>query len=157
MPFAIVSRSYQTKNADMFLPTTKEEQRKIGWDALDVILINGDTYIDSPYSGASVVGKVLVDAGFRVGIIAQPDVRSAADITRLGEPRLFWGVSAGCVDSMVANYTALKKKRRTDDFTPGINNARRPDRATIIYANLIREYFKHTRPIVLGGVEASLR
>jgi uncharacterized radical SAM protein YgiQ len=141
----------------MFLPTTKDELTRLGWDALDVILVNGDTYIDSSYSGASVIGKVLVDAGFRVGIIAQPEITSGIDITRLGEPRLFWGVSAGCVDSMVANYTALKKKRRTDDFTPGGENTRRPDRATIIYANLIREHFKQTKPIVLGGVEASLR
>ena len=141
----------------MFLPTTTEEVQSLGWEALDVILVNGDTYIDSSYSGASVIGKVLVDAGFRVGIIAQPDIRSGADITRLGEPLLFWGVSAGCVDSMVANYTALKKKRRNDDFTPGGDNTRRPDRASIIYANHIREHFKQTRPIVLGGVEASLR
>jgi uncharacterized radical SAM protein YgiQ len=141
----------------MFLPTTKEEAFRLGWNAFDVILVNGDTYIDSSYSGASVIGKVLVDAGFRVGIIAQPDISSAVDITRLGEPLLFWGVSAGCVDSMVANYTALKKKRRNDDFTPGGDNTRRPDRATIAYANLIREHFKQTRPIVLGGVEASLR
>ena len=137
----------------MFLPTTKEEVHRLGWEALDVILVNGDTYIDSSYSGASVIGKVLVDAGFRVGIIAQPDLSSGADITRLGEPLLFWGVSAGCVDSMVANYTALKKKRRNDDFTPGGDNTRRPDRASIIYANHIREYFKQTRPIVLGGVD----
>jgi len=141
----------------MFLPTTKEEVQQLGWEALDVILVNGDTYIDSSYSGASVIGKVLVDAGFRVGIIAQPDVASGADITRLGEPLLFWGVTAGCVDSMVANYTALKKRRRNDDFTPGGENTRRPDRATIVYSTLIRTHFKQTRPIVLGGVEASLR
>ncbi|HLP15082.1 MAG TPA: YgiQ family radical SAM protein [Bacteroidota bacterium] len=141
----------------MFLPTTQEEVKQMGWDGLDVILVSGDTYIDSSYSGISVIGHVLADAGFRVGVIAQPDLHSPADITRLGEPLLYWGVSAGCVDSMVANYTALRKKRRTDDFTPGGENTRRPDRASIGYANLIREYFKQTRPIVLGGVEASLR
>jgi uncharacterized radical SAM protein YgiQ len=92
-----------------------------------------------------------------VGIIAQPDTQSSRDISRLGEPGLFWGVSAGCIDSMVANYTALKKKRRTDDYTPGGINNRRPDRAAIVYTNLIRRYFKNTRPIVLGGIEASLR
>ncbi|MGE5314401.1 MAG: YgiQ family radical SAM protein [Acidobacteriota bacterium] len=141
----------------MFLPTTREEVRELGWDGLDVILVSGDTYIDSSYSGISVIGHVLVDAGFHVGVIAQPDLHSDADIARLGEPRLFWGVSAGCVDSMVANYTALKKRRRADDFTPGGENTRRPDRASIIYANLIRAHFKQTVPIVLGGVEASLR
>ncbi len=130
---------------------------RLGWEALDVILVSGDSYIDSPYIGTAVIGKVLANAGYRVGVIAQPDTQSEQDITRLGEPRLFWGVSAGCVDSMVANYTALKKKRRSDDYTPGGLNERRPDRATIVYTNLIRRHFKQTRPIVLGGIEASLR
>lgn len=141
----------------MFLPTTQKELAQAGWDALDVILITGDSYIDSPYMGASVIGKVLLDAGYRVGIIAQPDHQSDRDITRLGEPRLFWGVTAGAVDSMVANYTATGKPRRMDDYTPGGHNTKRPNRATIVYANLIRRYFKNTVPIVLGGIEASLR
>lgn len=141
----------------MFLPTTREELDRLGWDKLDVILISGDTYIDSPYIGAAVIGKVLQNAGYRVGIIAQPDTESDVDITRLGEPRLFWGVTSGNVDSMVANYTASKKRRRQDDFTPGGLNQRRPDRALIVYTNLIRRYFKNTKPIVLGGIEASLR
>ena len=141
----------------MFIPTTKEEMEKLGWDRLDVILVSGDSYIDSPYIGAAVIGKVLMDAGYRVGIIAQPDIESETDITRLGEPTLFWGVTAGSIDSMVANYTATKKKRHSDDYTPGGDNVRRPDRATIIYSNLIRRYYKETVPLVLGGVEASLR
>ncbi len=141
----------------MFLPTTRSEMKQLGWDALDVILVSGDSYIDSPYIGSAVIGKLLVQAGYRVGIIAQPQVQTAEDITRLGQPRLFWGVSAGCVDSMVANYTALKKHRRSDDYTPGGVNDRRPDRATIVYTNLIRRFFKPTCPIVLGGIEASLR
>ena len=141
----------------MFIPTTKNEIKKLGWDELDVILISGDSYIDSPYIGVAVIGKILMKAGFRVGIIAQPDINSSKDITRLGEPNLFWGVSGGCIDSMVANYTALKKFRKTDDYTPGGKNNRRPDRAIIVYSNLIRRYFKNTVPIVLGGVEASLR
>jgi uncharacterized radical SAM protein YgiQ len=141
----------------MFLPTTVEEMERLGWDGLDVILVTGDSYIDSPFIGIAVIGKVLRRAGYRVGIIAQPDLHSAADITRLGEPRLFWGVTGGSIDSMVANYTSLKKKRKSDDYTPGGNNNRRPDRAVIVYANLIRRYFKQTRPIVLGGIEASLR
>lgn len=141
----------------MFLPTTQAELAKLGWDQLDVILITGDTYIDSPYIGAAVIGKVLSHAGYRVGIIAQPDLETATDISRLGEPLLFWGVTSGSVDSMVANYTATKKRRRQDDFTPGGVNNQRPDRAVIAYANLIRHYFKNTKPIVLGGIEASLR
>ncbi|MBI5019877.1 MAG: YgiQ family radical SAM protein [Ignavibacteriales bacterium] len=141
----------------MFLPTTKEELNKLGWKKLDVILISGDTYIDSSYSGAAVIGKVLLDAGYKVGIIAQPHFKSDKDIKRLGEPELFWGVTSGCVDSMVANFTASKKRRRQDDFTPGGENNRRPDRAVIIYSNLIRQYFKNTKPIIIGGIEASLR
>lgn len=141
----------------MFLPTTRAELDSLSWPELDIILVNGDTYIDSPYSGIAMIGKVLLKAGFRVGVIAQPSVQSAEDITRLGEPRLFWGVSAGTVDSMVANYTATLRKRRSDDFTPGGINDRRPDRATIAYTNLIRRNFKNTVPIVLGGIEASLR
>ncbi|HQH57398.1 MAG TPA: YgiQ family radical SAM protein [Anaerolineaceae bacterium] len=141
----------------MFIPTTPEELKALDWPELDVILVSGDTYIDSPFSGAALIGKQLMRRGYRVGIIAQPDIRSAADITRLGEPRLFWGVTGGTVDSMVANTTALGKPRRTDDHTPGGLNNRRPDRAVIVYSNLIRQYFKHTAPIILGGVEASLR
>jgi len=140
-----------------FLPTTKEELKELGWDQLDIILISGDSYIDSPFIGIAVIGRYLVANGFRVGIIAQPDPSSELDITRLGEPKIFWGVSGGSVDSMVANYTASKKKRKSDDFTPGGINNRRPDRAVIVYSNLIRKYFKNTKPIVLGGIEASLR
>jgi len=141
----------------MFLPTTKVELQKLGWDWLDIILVTGDAYIDSPFIGVAVIGKVLADAGYRVGIIAQPDVRSERDITRLGEPLLFWGVTGGCIDSMVANRTASGRKRKRDDYTPGGRNDRRPDRAVVVYANLIRKYFKDTCQIVLGGIEASLR
>jgi uncharacterized radical SAM protein YgiQ len=141
----------------MFLPTTKQELDALGWDKLDIILVTGDSYIDSPFIGAAVIGKMLAREGYRVGIIAQPDLKTAADITRLGEPRLFWGVTGGCIDSMIANYTSLKKKRRSDDYTPGGQNTRRPDRAAIVYTNLIRQHFKNTAPIVLGGLEASLR
>lgn len=141
----------------MFLPTTPKELQTLGWDQLDVILITGDSYIDSPFMGIAVIGKVLLDAGYKVGVIAQPDWESEKDITRLGEPRLFWGVSAGSIDSMVANYTATGRPRRADDYTPGGRNTQRPNRATLVYANLIRRYFKDTVPIVLGGIEASLR
>lgn len=142
----------------MFLPTTMEEVKKLGWDSLDIILISGDTYIDSSYNGSALIGKWLYKHGFKVGIIAQPDINSDKDITRLGEPNLYWAVSAGCVDSMVANYTATKKKRKSDDFTPEGENTRRPDRASIMYTNLIKRFFKNgNAPVVLGGIEASLR
>ena len=127
------------------------------WDELDVILVTGDTSLDTPFSGAAIISRVLEAEGFRVGIIAQPDLKNFDDIRRLGAPRLCWGVTAGCVDSMVANYTATGRKRHQDDFTPGGDNNRRPDRATIAYANLIRQAFRPCAPIVLGGIEASLR
>jgi len=129
----------------------------LGWKSLDVILVTGDTYVDSPYIGVAVIGKVLLDAGYRVGIIAQPDIAGDRDIRRLGEPALFWGVTSGCMDSVISNYTATGKKRRQDDLTGGGVNNRRPDLAVIAYSNLVRRYFKKTRPIVLGGMEASLR
>ena len=141
----------------MFLPTTKSEMRALGWNRCDIILLTGDSYIDSPFIGITIIGKVLLNEGFRVGIIAQPKTNSEIDIRRLGEPILFWGVTGGCVDSMVANYTATGRRRKRDDYTPGGRNNRRPDRAVIVYSNLIRRAFKNTRPIVLGGIEASLR
>ncbi len=141
----------------MFLPITKSEMQKLGWDKLDVILITGDEYIDSPFTAVALLGKYLVSKGFRVGVIAQPDINNDNDIMRLGEPELFWGVSAGCVDSMVANYTATMKPRRSCDFTVGGVNNRRPDRASIVYTGLIKRYAKQGKPIFLGGVEASLR
>lgn len=140
----------------MFLPTTPQELSSKGIKRLDIILITGDTYIDSPNIGVAVIGKLLASAGFTVGIIAQPDVNSP-DIARLGEPRLFWGVTGGSVDSMIANYTPSLKRRKSDDYTPGGINNRRPDRAVIVYCNLIRRYFKNTCPIIIGGLEASLR
>jgi uncharacterized radical SAM protein YgiQ len=145
------------KNFPKFIPTTKRELIKLGWNQLDVILVSGDTYIDAPHMGVAIVGKILVQAGFRVGLIAQPTIDRQEEIGRLGEPALFWGVTSGCVDSMVANYTAAGKRRKRDDLTPGGDNNRRPDRAVIVYTNLIRRYFKSTKPIVLGGIEASLR
>ncbi|MDR3205932.1 MAG: YgiQ family radical SAM protein [Candidatus Methanoplasma sp.] len=140
----------------MFIPTTQTEASDRGWDALDVIIVSGDTYIDSPYNGAAMIGHWLIANGIRTGIICQPDPSSGADIGRLGEPRLFWSVTAGCVDSMVANHAPTGKFRRDDDFTPGGRNDRRPDRACIAYSNLIKRHFRG-KPVVLGGIEASLR
>src|SRR5574340_1649340 len=114
----------------MFLPTTKKELATLGWERPDVILVTGDAYIDSPHMGVSVIGKYLLKHGFKTAVIAQPSISTGDDIKRLGEPRLSWGVTAGSIDSMVANYTATRKKRRTDDYTPGGENNRRPDRAS---------------------------
>lgn len=144
-------------NVSAFLPMTKKEMQDRGWHELDVILVTGDAYIDSPFVGVAVIGRVLESAGYRVGIISQPDTATGTDIAQLGEPRLFWGVSGGCIDSLVANRTASGRPRRKDDYTPGGVNDRRPDRAAIVYSNLIRQHFKNTSPIVLGGIEASLR
>ncbi|VFQ47337.1 YgiQ family radical SAM protein [Desulfoluna butyratoxydans] len=141
-----------------FLPATRKEMDDLGWERPDVILVTGDSYVDAPAIGAAVVGRVLERSGFKVAIIAQPDIQSDRDITRLGEPALFWGVTGGSLDSMVANYTASGKKRKRCDYTPGGDNIRRPDRAVIAYTNLIRRHHKGSPvPIVLGGIEASLR
>ncbi|HEY9190553.1 MAG TPA: YgiQ family radical SAM protein [Sulfurovum sp.] len=145
------------REAKHFLPTTREEMDALGWKQCDVILVSGDAYIDSPFIGVAVVGRMLEKLGYKVGIIGQPDVKSDKDIKRLGEPRLYWGVSGGSIDSMVANYTATKKFRNSDDYTPGGKNTKRPDRAVLVYTNLIRQNFKNTVPVVLGGIEASLR
>jgi uncharacterized radical SAM protein YgiQ len=139
-----------------FLPTTPDEMKERGWDSLDVVLVSGDAYVDHPSYGTAVIGRVLERAGFRVGVIAQPDWRSTTDFLRLGRPRLFFGISAGNVDSMVANYTARKKPRLSDDYSPAGEQGLRPDRATIVYANRIREAHKDAI-IVIGGTEASLR
>jgi uncharacterized radical SAM protein YgiQ len=147
----------QQFQSDSFLPTTKEEMNALGWEQCDVILISGDAYIDSPFIGVSVVGRMLEKLGYKVGIIGQPDINSDVDVKRLGEPKLYWGVSGGSIDSMVSNYTATRKFRNSDDYTPGGVNNKRPDRAVLVYTNLVRRFFKDTVPIVLGGIEASLR
>jgi uncharacterized radical SAM protein YgiQ len=141
----------------MFIPITKNECLKLGWNQLDIIFVTGDAYIDSPYIGVSVLGKLLIKYGYKVGIISQPDISLNKDVLSLGVPKLFWAVSGGSIDSMVANYTPLLKKRRKDDFTPGGINNRRPDRAVIRYVNLIKQYDKEKKLILIGGIEASLR
>src|SRR5512138_3320320 len=140
-----------------FLPTTPEEVRALGWSELDVLLVSGDAYVDHPSFGVAVIGRVLEAQGFRVGIVAQPDWRSTRDVARLGRPRLFVGITAGAMDSMVNHYTAHKRPRSDDAYTPGGAAGRRPDRATVVYARLCREAFGPTTPIVVGGIEASLR
>lgn len=140
-----------------FTPITLDECIKFGFNKCDIIFVTGDTYIDSPFIGVALLSRLLESKGYRVGIIPQPDLNDLKDISRLGEPRLFWAVTAGNIDSMLANYTALLKKRRSDDLTPGGINNKRPDRATIVYTNLIKRAFKNTVPIIIGGVEASTR
>ena len=139
-----------------FLPISKEDLRSRGWNEPDVILVTGDAYVDHPSYCAAMIGRVLEDAGFKVGIIAQPDCRSLDDFKRLGRPKLFFGVTAGNLDSMIANYTANKKVRNIDDYSPGGKAHLRPDRATIVYVNKLKQAFKDA-PIIIGGMEASMR
>ena len=138
------------------LPTTLDEARRRGWDALDIILVSGDAYIDHPAFGVPLLARWLELHGFRVGIIPQPDWRSKEPFMALGRPRLFFGVSAGAMDSMVAHYTPQKKLRHDDAYTPGNRHGGRPNRASIIYTSRLKEAYKDV-PVVLGGIEASLR
>ncbi len=138
------------------LPMSRAEMDALGWDACDVILVSGDAYVDHPSFGAAVIGRVLEAQGFRVGIIAQPDWRSADAFKILGRPRLFFGVTAGNMDSMVNRYTADRKRRSDDAYTPGGKGGARPDRASIVYAQRAREAYPGV-PVILGGIEASLR
>ena len=139
-----------------FLPISRSEMKLRGWSQLDVIIVTGDAYVDHPSYGAAVIGRVLEDAGYKVGVIAQPNWRSAEDFKRLGPPRLFFAVTAGNLDSMVANYTANKIPRKDDDYSPGGRSGFRPDRPSIVYTNRIREAFGSV-PVILGGLEASMR
>lgn len=139
-----------------FLPTTPDEVAARGWEALDVILVTGDAYVDHPSFGAPLVGRYLESLGVRVGMIASPDMTNPDDFTRLGTPRWFFGVTAGALDSMIMRYTAAKKPRSDDDYVPGGQAGRRPPRAVIAYCNRLRELFDNP-PLVIGGVEASLR
>ncbi|MDK9725971.1 MAG: YgiQ family radical SAM protein [Sterolibacteriaceae bacterium MAG5] len=139
-----------------FLPMTREEVERLGWDSCDIILVTGDAYIDHPSFGMALLGRLLEAQGFRVGIISQPDWHSAADFRRLGKPKLFFGVTAGNMDSMVNRYTADRKIRSDDAYTPGGEPNRRPDRALVVYAQRAREAYSDV-PIVIGGIEASLR
>ncbi len=139
-----------------FLPTTRAEMDALGWDSCDIIIVTGDAYVDHPSFGMAVMGRVLEAQGFRVGIIPQPDWTSAEDFRALGKPNLFFGVTAGNMDSMINRYTADHKVRKDDAYTPGNEGGKRPDRAVTVYAQRSREAFKGV-PIVIGGIEASLR
>jgi uncharacterized radical SAM protein YgiQ len=139
-----------------FLPMSRAEMEQLGWASCAIILVTGDAYVDHPSFGMAVIGRVLEAQGFRVGIIAQPDWQSAEPFKALGKPNLFWGVTAGNMDSMINRYTADRKIRSDDAYTPGDIGGKRPDRAAIVYSQRCREAFKDV-PIVLGGIEGSLR
>ena len=138
------------------LPMSRAEMDLLGWDACDVIIVTGDAYVDHPSFGMAIVGRLLEAQGFRVGILAQPDWNSAEDFRRLGRPNLFFGITAGNMDSMVNRYTSDRRLRSDDAYSPGGEGGRRPDRSVLVYAQRAREAYKDT-PIVLGGIEASLR
>jgi uncharacterized radical SAM protein YgiQ len=135
---------------------SRAEMEQLGWDSCDVVLVTGDAYVDHPSFGMAVVGRVLEAQGFRVGIIAQPDWQSAEAFKTLGKPNLFWAVTAGNMDSMINRYTADRKIRSDDAYTPGAAEGKRPDRAAIVYSQRCREAYKEV-PIILGGIEGSLR
>ena len=139
-----------------FLPTTQLEMAALGWDSCDIIIVTGDAYVDHPSFGMAVIGRMLESQGFRVGIIAQPDWQSAEPFKVLGKPNLFFGVTAGNMDSMINRYTADHKIRTDDAYTPGDIGGKRPDRAALVYCQRAREAYKDV-PIILGGIEGSLR
>ncbi len=139
-----------------FLPMSRAEMEQLGWDSCDVIIVTGDAYVDHPSFGMAIMGRLLEAQGFRVGIIAQPDWQSAEPFKQLGKPNLFFGITAGNMDSMVNRYTSDKRIRSDDAYTPGGEGGKRPDRSVVVYAQRAREAFKDV-PIVVGGIEASLR
>ena len=141
---------------DLFLPMTKSDMAKRGWDELDVLFISADAYVDHPSFASALLGRLLESRGYRVGIIAQPDWKTPSSLTVMGKPRLCCMISGGNIDSMVAHYTSTKKKRSEDLYSPGGKAGRRPDRPTIVYSNLARQAFGNI-PIIIGGLEASLR
>ncbi len=139
-----------------FLPMSREEMDQLGWDSCDIIIVTGDAYVDHPSFGMAIIGRLLEAQGFRVGIISQPDWQSKDDFMKLGEPNLFFGVAAGNMDSMINRYTADRKVRSDDAYTAGGLAGKRPDRASLVYSQRCKEAYKHV-PVVLGGIEASLR
>ncbi len=143
-------------DAAPFLPMSRAEMDTLGWDSCDIIIVTGDAYVDHPSFGMAIVGRLLEDQGFRVGIIAQPDWHSADDFKALGKPNLFYGVAAGNMDSMINRYTAERKIRSDDAYTPGGMGGKRPDRCSLVYSQRCKEAWPDV-PVVLGGIEASLR
>ena len=143
-------------NTRTFLPTTHEELRLCGWDQADVILITGDAYVDHPSFGVALIGRWLEKLGYRVAVLAQPDWRSVESFRSLGRPRLFWGITSGCIDSRLNDYASLGHRRRQDVYSPGGALELRPGRPLLVYSARGREAYPEV-PIILGGLEASLR
>src|SRR5210317_1770187 len=147
----------ETLRLSSWLPTTNKEVAIRGWDSLDVILFSGDAYVDHPAFGTAVIGRILESYNLRVAIVPQPSVHdNLQDFTKLGRPNLFFGVTGGCMDPMVSNYTASKKRRDKDAYTPNGDKGFRPDYATTVYTNILKEKFPDV-PVLIGGIEASLR
>ena len=146
------------KDRDIFpIPTSKKEMEALGWDSADIILFSGDAFIDHPSFGTAVIARVLLDNGYKVAVVPQPNWRDdLRDFIKLGEPKLFFGVNAGVMDSMINHYTANKRLRSNDAYTPGGESGRRPDYAVIVYTQILKKLYPNT-PVVIGGVEASLR
>ncbi|MDH5608230.1 MAG: YgiQ family radical SAM protein, partial [Cyclobacteriaceae bacterium] len=140
-----------------WLPITRKEVEKRGWEELDVILVSGDAYVDHPAFGPAVIGRIIENAGFRVAIVPQPNWQDdLRDFKKMGKPRLFFGVTSGCMDSMVNHYTAARRLRSTDAYTPGGKSGHRPDYAVTVYTKILKELYPDV-PVVIGGIEASLR
>ena len=141
---------------NLFLPITTEEMKQRGWNEVDFVLVTADAYVDHPSFANAIIGRVVEDCGFKVGIIAQPDWNKDESFKIFGKPKYAFLVSGGNIDSMVNHYTVNKKKRSTDSYSPGGKAGLRPDRPTIVYSNKIRGIYKNV-PIIIGGIEASLR
>src|ERR1700712_2126338 len=139
-----------------FLPMSRAEMETLGWEACDIILVTGDAYVDHPSFGMAIIGRLLEAQGFRVGIISQPDWQNPDAFAALGKPTLYFGVTGGNMDSMVNRYTSDRRLRSDDAYTPGGEGGKRPDRCVIVYSQRVREAYKDV-PIVIGGIEASLR
>ena len=145
-----------TRKTD-FLPTSRDEMDALGWDQADIILFTGDAYVDHPSFGAAVIGRTLQKEGYKVAIVPQPNWRDdLRDFKKLGKPRLFFGVSAGAMDSMVNHYTANRRLRHDDAFTAGGRHGMRPDYPTIVYTRILKDLYPDV-PVIIGGIEASLR
>ncbi len=148
----------KAKHAEVgFLPTSREEMDALSWDQADIILVSGDAYVDHPSFGVSVMGRLAESMGLRVAVLPQPNWRDdLRDFRKLGEPRLFFGVSAGAMDSMINHYTALKRRRSDDAYTPGGRAGFRPDMASVVYTRILKDLYPDL-PVLLGGIEASMR
>jgi len=139
-----------------FLPVSMEDVKKRGWDTVDFIIVTGDAYVDHPSFGTAIIGRLLESHGYKVAIISQPNWKTTEDFKRFGKPKLAFMVNSGSIDSMVNHYSVAKKPRDKDAYSPGGEKGHRPDRAVIVYSNKIREAYKDV-PIIIGGIEASLR